>query len=151
MSYRIPSLRALPAETSKRSNLSPRHCEPYPQRRTNDALSFLYVIASLTCLTDKRRNLFSVIASPTFLTGGRSNLFLIKNHRFYLLTLRLLSPPVSASKARNRLVSKLRREAICEGFLCLIRVKIAVRSTATSKIFSRIRRNKDPHCVRGVF
>ncbi|MDR1093027.1 MAG: hypothetical protein LBL66_02640 [Clostridiales bacterium] len=38
---------------------------------------------------------------------------------------------------RNRLVAKLRREMIGEGFLRVMRVKIAVCSNATNKIFTR--------------
>ncbi|MDR1092614.1 MAG: hypothetical protein LBL66_00525, partial [Clostridiales bacterium] len=51
----------------------------------------------------------------------------------------------------NRLVAKLRRETIGEGFLRVIRVKIAVCSNATNKIFTCITCNKDPHSVRVVF
>jgi hypothetical protein len=50
-----------------------------------------------------------------------------------------------------RLVAKLRRETIGEGFLRVIRVKIAVCSNATNKIFTCITCNKDPQSVRVVF
>ncbi|MDR1093177.1 MAG: hypothetical protein LBL66_03420, partial [Clostridiales bacterium] len=42
---------------------------------------------------------------------------------------------VARRAPRNRLVAKLRREMIGEGFLRVMRVKIAVCSNATNKIF----------------